>query len=252
MRCRLLFYFVAVCPLLGGFLSAAEEEESKGGEHTIYLRDFGGHDTAFLRLPEEAPSAGVVLLPGRIGLDPVVKDICRVLAGKQLITLAVDVYAGRTAKTEEEWEFVQSSLDAREIVGSVASGCRFFRESPRFHADRIILIGAGRQAEALLSVAPDEKAVAGVVLMDPDFSTGFKWPEKPLPPVLLVRTAKRGEPEAVWAAVAGEQPFQTVEVPRPLLGERGEKAWLPVLAFIETCLRPEPSGGPFWKKLFKD
>lgn len=245
---RAFLLFLAFSALAG--VLPAQEEDGKNGEHTIYLRDFGGHDTAFLKLPEEAPAAGLVLLPGRGGVDATVKDICRKLARKQLITLAVDVYAGRPAKTEEEWAFLQASLDSREMTASVASGCRFFRESPRFHVERLILLGTGRQAEALLGVAPEDKAVAGVVLLDPEFPPDFKWPDKPMPPLLMVRTVKKGEPEAVWAAISGAREFQTVEVSQPLLADSSEKAWLPVTVFIEGCRRPETRGWPLWKKLF--
>ncbi|MDZ4788852.1 MAG: dienelactone hydrolase family protein [Blastochloris sp.] len=133
----------------------------------IFLRDYGTDDTGYLVVPEKQPSAGIVMLPDRYGITPKVKEFCAELAREGYLVLCLDIYNGRTAKTEIEAEQMAAMLFEKNIRKTLRTGLKFFEASPRFQMEKKVVIAWGATDQLAVRCAANEKDLYGLVLIYP-------------------------------------------------------------------------------------
>jgi carboxymethylenebutenolidase len=86
---------------------------------------------------------GVVVVPDRFGLLPHVRRRCDWLAEAGFVALAVDLYDGRTARTEAEADRLVEGLDIVRSRGMLATAATQLLARPKVRPQRVGAVGFG-------------------------------------------------------------------------------------------------------------
>lgn len=146
-------------------LIQSQAQEKPGG--LIFLRDYGTDDIAYLVVPDKEPIAAVVMLPDKEGMTPQVKSFCEKLGKEGYLILCIDLYNGRTAKTETEEKELAASLLENNVAKTLRTGLKFFESSPRFKMEKIVLLASGVTDTFALNSVSLEKDFLGLALLHP-------------------------------------------------------------------------------------
>jgi carboxymethylenebutenolidase len=146
--------------ILGGSSTAAP---GKPVGRTITLSDFGAEDLAYLCVPTTPPTLGIVLVPDVYGLDSFTKAEADRLAALGYLVLAVDIYNGHTTTDPGDMANITANLNAASVMKTLDSGIRFFRESPKFRCDHVVVMGWGTGATYAFQSARENKMIDGAI-----------------------------------------------------------------------------------------
>jgi len=147
--------------ILGGDKSDAVPTKPVG--RTITLSDFGAEDLAYLCVPTTPPTLAVVLVPDVFGLDAFTKAEADRLAAMGYLVLAVDIYNGHTTTDPGDMANITANLNAASVMKTLDAGIRFFRESPKFRVDHIVVMGWGTGATYAFQSARENKMIDGAI-----------------------------------------------------------------------------------------
>ena len=157
-----------VLPLTASFAEDATKPDSQFKGEFIYLRDYGTDDIAYLSLPQDAPKAGVVIVPDGHGVDSWVKITADTIAQKGYIVLVLDLYNGNANSDKQQVQRMESDLMEKSVVASMKTSTVFFQQSPRFKMDKVFMVGLGPLEHYLLSFASQKDlALNGIVVVNP-------------------------------------------------------------------------------------
>ncbi len=130
----------------------------------ITLSDFGAEDLAFLAVPATPPTVGIVLVPDAYGLDNFTKAQAMSLASLGYIVVAVDIYNGHSTTAPGELTNMIANLNPDAIMKTISGGIRLFRESPKFHCDRVVTMGWGTGGTYVFQTAREHKDIDGAIM----------------------------------------------------------------------------------------
>ena len=123
----------------------------------ITLSDFGAEDLGYLAIPASPPVTGIVLVPDAYGLDDFTKAEADRLASQGYLVLAVDIYNGKQTTDAGDLANLIANLSSDSIMKTIDAGVRFFRESPKFRADHVVVMGWGTGATYVFQTARDTR-----------------------------------------------------------------------------------------------
>ncbi|MEM9444150.1 MAG: dienelactone hydrolase family protein [Verrucomicrobiota bacterium] len=168
MMRRLVISLSVVWVLLAnGQVSVGQNQPNDDNAMLISLRDYGSEDVGYLVIPEKRPKAGLVIAPDSWGLTSSVCKVCRELADLGYIVLAVDLYNGERAQTQEGAQILEQWVELGTSVKAVQTGIQFFKSSPRFRMDKVLVIGARGSVDVVINAVKDQEIVAGITLFYP-------------------------------------------------------------------------------------
>jgi carboxymethylenebutenolidase len=130
---------------------------SKTAGRMVTLSDFGAEDLGYLSIPSSPPTVGIVLIPDAYGLDDFTKSEADRLAAQGYMTLAIDIYNGKETSDPGDLANLIQNLNAESVMKTVTAGVRFFRESPKFHTDHVVVMGWGTGARYAFQAVQEEK-----------------------------------------------------------------------------------------------
>lgn len=146
-------------------LAHAANDAPKAAGRMVTLSDFGAEDLGYLAIPATPPTVGLVLIPDAYGLDDFTKAEADRLASQGYLTLAVDIYNGRMTTDPGDLANLIQNLNSDTVMKTVDAGIRLFRESPKFRADHVVVMGWGTGARYALQTLRDNKiAVDGAIM----------------------------------------------------------------------------------------
>jgi len=131
----------------------------------VRLNDFGSDDIAYFSIPNQAPLGGIVLVHDAWGLNLVVSLLADRLAAAGYIVVAPDLFNGQTTADPVRAADFRRDLSPPSAEKTIDSSIRFLRESPRFRATHISIVGWGMGSELALEAAAANPAVEGIVLV---------------------------------------------------------------------------------------
>jgi len=151
------------------FPAGAQEKKdrSKPQGELIFLRDFGTDEVGYLAIPDKRPEAGIVVAHGKFGLCKDTRLLCDRLSRSGLIVLAVDLYNGSVPKNSEDIAKYMDGASTTATVAAIETGINFFKLSPRFKMDKVILLGIGESTRDVLATARKNRDLSGVTLLEP-------------------------------------------------------------------------------------
>jgi carboxymethylenebutenolidase len=147
--------FLAVLLVAATFAHAADAPKPTG--RMITLSDFGAEDLGYLAIPATQPTTGIVLVPDAYGLDDFTKGEADRLAAQGYLVLAVDIYNGKQTTDPGDLANLVANLNSDSIMKTIDSGVRFFRESPKFRADHVVVMGWATGATYVFQTARDTR-----------------------------------------------------------------------------------------------
>jgi carboxymethylenebutenolidase len=147
-------------------MNATAQSEQPQGE-LIFLRDFGTDEVGYLAIPQQQPKAAVVVAHGKFGLNTNIRLLCDQLARDGYLALAVDLFNGSVPANAEEVEKYINIYFSDATVSALETGINFFKLSPRFKMEKVILLGIGESAHNVLATAKKNRTLAGLTLLDP-------------------------------------------------------------------------------------
>jgi carboxymethylenebutenolidase len=150
-RWSLLFALLA----LTNFAHAANAPKITG--RMITLSDFGAEDLGYLAIPASPPTTGLVLVPDAYGLDDFTKREADRLAAEGYLVLAVDIYNGKETTDPGDLANLIANMNSDGAMRTIDSGVRFFRESPKFRADHVVVMGWGTGATYAFQTVRDTR-----------------------------------------------------------------------------------------------
>jgi carboxymethylenebutenolidase len=140
------------------------QDAPKPSGRMITLSDFGAEDLAYLAIPVTPPTMGLVLVPDAYGLDDFTKSEADRLAAQGYLVVAVDIYNGQQMTDPGDMANLVQNLNADSVMKTIDSGVRLFRESPKFRADHVVVMGWGAGATYVFQTVRDTKtAVDGAI-----------------------------------------------------------------------------------------
>jgi carboxymethylenebutenolidase len=156
---------LAVMLVLGGAAHASGNEAApKPTGRMITLSDFGAEDLAYLAIPATPPTVGIVLVPDAYGLDDFTKAEADRLAARGYLVAAVDIYNGKLTTDPGDLANLIQNLSADSVMKTIDSGVRLFRESPKFRADHVVVMGWGTGATYVFqSIQESKSAIDGAI-----------------------------------------------------------------------------------------
>ncbi len=169
-RLKISTTFIALCFALS--LVRAQDDASvpttpaapgKPSSRMITLSDFGAEDLAYLAVPAQPPTVGIVLVPDAYGLDAFTKAEADALATKGYLVVAVDIYNGHATTDPGALANLVANMNADSVMKTVNSGIRLFRESPKFRVDHVVAMGWGAGATFVFQAAREEKYLDGAI-----------------------------------------------------------------------------------------
>jgi dienelactone hydrolase len=178
----------------------AQDKPAEGADTTIpenpnraafvvSLKDFGSDDIAYLSLPQNPPEAGFVFVPGLFGIDRTLKRVCDLMSANNFITLAVDLNNGRTPRDEGEARLNQKDIRPESALKTIASGIRFYDESPRFKCETVILAGSTENAALAATAVLANSQIKGLILLEPNALPDDETLDRLRVPLLIVASA---------------------------------------------------------------
>ena len=125
----------------------------------ITLSDFGAEDLGYLAIPVTPPTVGLVLVPDAYGLDDFTKAEADRLAGQGYLVLAVDIYNGKQTSDPGELANLIQNINTESVMKTIDSGVRFFRESPKYRTDHVVVMGWGTGATYVFQTVRDTRTI---------------------------------------------------------------------------------------------
>ncbi|HEX4140747.1 MAG TPA: dienelactone hydrolase family protein [Candidatus Methylacidiphilales bacterium] len=153
--CSTKWWLFAAALVFTGFAHAADAPKPTG--RMITLSDFGAEDLGYLAIPASPPSTGIVLVPDAYGLDDFTKSEADRLAAQGYLVLAVDIYNGKQTTDPGDLANLIANLNSDSVMKTVDAGVRFFRESPKFRSDHVVVMGWGTGATYVFQTARDTR-----------------------------------------------------------------------------------------------
>lgn len=184
----------------------------------IFLRDFGRDEVAYLSIPAQAPSWGLLVAPDGYGLGPRVMAFCDAAAAAGYLALAVDLTNGRQAASAEEAARLHDAVVPDVAVKALEAGLMFYEKSPRFQMQRVALITLG---------AAD------------------RWGER----LMAGRAARRVH---AWLLLDAGRELARIpaRVPvRRVVARTENQDWVPYLPDVEAFLRSLPESRSWWERI---
>jgi len=123
----------------------------------ITLSDFGAEDLGYLAIPAAPPTTGIILAPDAYGLDDFTKGEADRLAAQGYLVLAVDIYNGKQTTDPGDLANLIANLNSDSVMKTIDSGVKFFRESPKFRTDHVVVMGWGTGATYVFQTARDTR-----------------------------------------------------------------------------------------------
>lgn len=136
---------------------------------TQSLSDFGSDDSSYLVVPSSPPELGIVLVPDAFGMDNYTQAQADRLAKLGYIVVVVDMYNGMSAQSREQMIALSQSVNEEAAEKCIMAGVRLFRESPRYRAPRVAVIGWGTGADVALKMIMNKK----LKIQSPDLTVLF-------------------------------------------------------------------------------
>ena len=158
--------YVAATVLALAFCSPtlAAPDAPKPTGRMITLSDFGAEDLGYLAIPVTPPTVGLVLVPDAYGLDDFTKAEADRLAAQGYLVVAVDIYNGKQTTDPGDLANLVQNLNSDSVMKTIDSGVRLFRESPKFRADHVVVMGWGAGATYVFQTVRDTRtAVDGAI-----------------------------------------------------------------------------------------
>jgi carboxymethylenebutenolidase len=130
---------------------------------------------SYLALPKSGQGAGVLVLHAWWGLNDFFKDFCERLAGEGFVSLAPDLYHGKTATTIDEAKRLRSKTNVKQISSDILAAVNQLRQSSAVTSKSLGVIGfsLGGHWALWLSLAKPETIKAVTVFYgtrDADYS----------------------------------------------------------------------------------
>jgi carboxymethylenebutenolidase len=147
-----------------GLVAAALAVPARAAEETVSFKS--GADTASGLLVTPAgkgPFPAVVVIQEWWGLNDWVKDQARALAKEGYVALAVDLYRGKIATTQEDAHQFMMGLPQDRAVADLTGGVAFLAARPDVRKDRIGSVGWCMGGMYSLKLAVNEPKLAAVV-----------------------------------------------------------------------------------------
>jgi carboxymethylenebutenolidase len=150
-RLGLPFLLILAAPLL----SAEQTVTYKSGDEMV---------SGFLATPEgKGPFPALVVIQEWWGLNDWVKEQARLLAKEGYVALAVDLYRGKVATTQEDAHQLMMGAPSDRIMKDLVAGLVFLRARPDVKKDRVGSIGWCMGGRYSLALAVDDPGLAAVV-----------------------------------------------------------------------------------------
>lgn len=136
---------------------AQAADAPKASGRMITLSDFGDEDLGYLAIPASPPTTAIVLVPDAYGLDDFTKAEADRLATQGYLALAVDIYNGKQTTDPGDLANLIANLSGDAVMKTIDAGVRFFRESPKFRADHVVVMGWGTGATYVFQSVRDTR-----------------------------------------------------------------------------------------------
>jgi len=185
-RAFLAGWLLAFAPALFPLPAHAATAAATPAGTLVRLNDFGSDDIAYFSIPNQAPLGGIVLVHDAWGLNLVVSLLADRLAAAGYIVVAPDLFNGQTTADPVRAADFRHDLSPPSAEKTISSSIRFLRESPRFRATHISIVGWGMGSQLALEAAAANPAVEGIVLVGGPLSSASKILAKINAPVLAV------------------------------------------------------------------
>lgn len=100
-------------------------------------------DTAigYLARPNTPNGAGVIIIHEFWGLTPQIRKTADKIAGEGFMTLAIDLYEGKTAQTREEAQELKKTITEAHAIKHLEAACAYLQHEWRVPRRRIALWG---------------------------------------------------------------------------------------------------------------
>jgi carboxymethylenebutenolidase len=133
-------------------------------EETVRYKSGAEEATGLLVTPDgKGPFPGVVVIQEWWGLNDWVKDQARSLAKEGYVALAVDLYRGKVATTQEDAHQFMMGLPEERAVSDLTGGVAFLAGRPDVRKDRIGSVGWCMGGKYSLKLAVSEPTLAAAV-----------------------------------------------------------------------------------------
>jgi carboxymethylenebutenolidase len=134
-----------------------------------------GRARAYLTIPEGGDVPGVLVIPAWWGLTDFFMDVCDRLAESGFVTLAPDIYHGKTATTITEAKLLRSKLNSVKLRKELIEATSYLRATFAETGDKIGVLGFSLGAYwALWLATAKPKEVAAVVTFYGARKGGYK------------------------------------------------------------------------------
>jgi len=98
-------------------------------------------DNSYLAVPKSSKGAGVLVLHAWWGLNDFFKDFCQRLAHEGFVTLAPDLYHGKTAASIGEAKQLRSKMNRKQVSADILSAVDQLRKLPAVTGKALGVIG---------------------------------------------------------------------------------------------------------------
>ena len=130
----------------------------------IQLSEFGADDAAYLTLPQQAPIGGVVMIHEWWGLNDYIRATADRLAREGYIVVAVDLYNGVVTNDPTRASELMRALEYPSALKTVTAAVNLLHQSPRFHCDRVAVLGWCMGGGVCLRAALEVKGLDAAVV----------------------------------------------------------------------------------------
>jgi len=151
------------CVVFAG-LCLALAASAWAGEETVSFPSGSEKASGFLVRPEgKGPFPSVVVIQEWWGLNDWVKDQARALAHEGYLALAVDLYRGKVATTQEDAHQLMSGLPSDQAIRDLKGAFQFLAGRPDVKKAKIGSIGWCMGGRYSLALAVEEPTLAATV-----------------------------------------------------------------------------------------
>lgn len=164
---KICFTAITLVVLTLSLWAESKQESGKPQGELIFLRDFGTDEVGYLAIPDRKPDAGIVVAHGKFGLNTDMRLLCDCLARSGNIVLAVDLFNGSMPTNPDNMAKILSGSSSDVSVAAIKTGINFFKMSPRFKMEKVIVLGVGESTRDVLAAARESKEISGLTLIEP-------------------------------------------------------------------------------------
>ncbi|WP_242522720.1 dienelactone hydrolase family protein [Candidatus Methylacidiphilum infernorum] len=130
----------------------------------VKLTDFGADDVGYLSIPDQEPKGGVVLVPGKWGMNRGIKFLADRFSKEGYVALAVDLFNGIVPKDSSYAADLTRFVREDSALGVISAAVRFLHESPRFHTDKVGIVGWDKGGEYTFEAALTIKGIEAAII----------------------------------------------------------------------------------------